>query len=137
MPIVLSAIPATGKAQRIEALLDRMTLEEKAGQLTLVNDPFRWRPGNVNPEAFDPGQQAVAQEIREGKVGALFTGVGAAQARYAQRLAVEESRRLASTGKPECVELLERDDDHALTALVASGDLVALTRRAAAKVCGG
>ncbi|WP_211253692.1 glycoside hydrolase family 3 N-terminal domain-containing protein [Haematobacter massiliensis] len=92
MPIMLSAVPATGKAQRIEALLNRMTLEEKAGQLTLVNDPFRWRPGNVNPEAFDPGQQAVAQEIREGKVGALFNGVGAAQARYAQRLAVEESR---------------------------------------------
>jgi hypothetical protein len=50
-------------------------------------------------------------------------------------VAIEESRRLASTGKPACVELIERDDDHALTVLVSSGELVALTRRAAAKVC--
>jgi hypothetical protein len=52
-------------------------------------------------------------------------------------VAIDESRRLASTGKPACVELIERNDDHALTAMVSSGELVALTLRAAAKVCVG
>jgi hypothetical protein len=44
---------------------------------------------------------------------------------------VEGSRALAKTGTPELVELIEVDDDHALTALVANGQLIELVRRAA------
>jgi predicted esterase len=40
----------------------------------------------------------------------------------------EESRRLARTGSPELVRLLELDDDHALRDLVASGRLADLVR---------
>ncbi len=39
-----------------------------------------------------------------------------------------DSRRLAATGSPELVRLIEVDDDHALHATLASGDLVALVR---------
>jgi pimeloyl-ACP methyl ester carboxylesterase len=45
---------------------------------------------------------------------------------------VEHSRKLAQTGTPALVELIECDDDHALTQLVASGELVALVQRVAA-----
>jgi predicted esterase len=41
----------------------------------------------------------------------------------------EHSRLLARTGTPGLVELLEVDDDHALTSLVESGRLVELVRR--------
>ncbi len=79
-------------AERVEALLREMTIEEKAGQLTLLNDPFRWSPDGVNPEDADVGAATTAAMIRAGGVGALFNGVGAAQARSVQDLAVRESR---------------------------------------------
>ena len=44
----------------------------------------------------------------------------------------EDSRRLARTGSPELVRLVEVDDDHALHGLVASGELVTLVRDLAA-----
>jgi hypothetical protein len=45
---------------------------------------------------------------------------------------IEQSRALAASAPPNSsVELIECDDDHALTRLVASGELVALVRRAA------
>ncbi len=77
---------------RIADLVARMTPEEKAGQLTVVNDPFRWRPGGVNPGDFDNDQARLAGEIRAGRLGALFNGIGAEGARMVQRMAVEESR---------------------------------------------
>lgn len=40
-----------------------------------------------------------------------------------------DSEQLARTGSPALVTLLARDDDHALTALCASGELVALVAR--------
>jgi predicted esterase len=46
-------------------------------------------------------------------------------------VSLEDSRRLAQTGTPALVELIERDDDHALTELVASGELVELVQRVA------
>ena len=44
---------------------------------------------------------------------------------------IEGSRRLARTGSPELVQLIEVDDDHALSRLVASGALLDIVRRAA------
>lgn len=44
---------------------------------------------------------------------------------------VEGSRALAKTGTSSLVELIEVDDDHGLTRLVSSGELIALARRAA------
>lgn len=45
---------------------------------------------------------------------------------------IEHSRQLARSGTPGLVELVECDDDHALTRIVASGQLVELVKRAAA-----
>ncbi|PZQ50343.1 MAG: beta-glucosidase [Rhodovulum sulfidophilum] len=89
-----AALPrlAAAEVARVADLVARMTVEEKAGQLTVLNDPFRWRPGGVNPGDFDADQNRTAAEIRAGRLGALFNGVGAAGARVAQRIAVEESR---------------------------------------------
>ncbi|GAA0635122.1 glycoside hydrolase family 3 N-terminal domain-containing protein [Brevundimonas lenta] len=87
---------ATAKTQanleRVNDLISRMTIEEKAGQLNLQNDPFRWRPEGVNPGDFNADQDATAAEIRAGHIGALFNGVGAATTRMVQDMAVRESR---------------------------------------------
>lgn len=91
--------PKMAKAQaqtnldRVNALIARMTIEEKAGQLNLQNDPFRWRPEGVNPgDALDANQEQTAADIRAGRIGALFNGVGAATTRLVQEMAVRESR---------------------------------------------
>lgn len=83
---------AAAEAARIADLVARMTPEEKAGQLTVMADPFRWRPGGVNPDDMNVDEARIAADIRAGRLGALFNGVGAAGARSVQRLAVEESR---------------------------------------------
>ena len=80
--IMMAPRIATARARenldRVNALIARMTIEEKAGQLNLQDDPFRWRPEGVNPgDALDDNQEQKAADIRAGRVGALFNGVGA------------------------------------------------------------
>lgn len=77
---------------RIEPLLARMTLEEKVGQLGVFADMVRPFAPDVNPEANMRNAEQVLEQVRAGRVGCLFNGVGAAQGREIQRVAVEESR---------------------------------------------
>jgi beta-glucosidase len=77
---------------RVEDLIARMTIQEKAGQLNLLGDPFRFRPMNVNPLDGQGDPARITQMIREGTVGNLFNGVGAEAGRRIQQIAVEESR---------------------------------------------
>ena len=79
-------------ADRIEALIAQMTIEEKAGQLNLLPDPFRFRPQNVNPLDGQGDPAKVNDAIRSGQCGALFNGVGAKAGRVIQRIAMEETR---------------------------------------------
>jgi len=89
----IAAAKAQENLSRVDALIARMTIEEKAGQLNLMNDPFRWRPEGVNPgDALDSDQSQTAADIKAGRIGALFNGVGAATTRYVQEMAVRESR---------------------------------------------
>ncbi|WP_332677173.1 glycoside hydrolase family 3 N-terminal domain-containing protein [Brevundimonas sp.] len=88
----IAAAQAAAALDRVNALIARMTIEEKAGQLNLLNDPFRWRPEGVNPGDFNPDQSAIAADIRAGRIGALFNGVGAATTRMVQDMAVKDSR---------------------------------------------
>ena len=82
-----------GADPRIEALLERMTLEEKAGQLTLYGDDIRpMRAWRANPDVHSPRAAELLAEVRAGRVGALFNGSGAAGGRMIQRVAVDESR---------------------------------------------
>ncbi|MBI2262403.1 MAG: glycoside hydrolase family 3 C-terminal domain-containing protein [Caulobacterales bacterium] len=89
----IAAAQATANLERVNALIARMTIEEKAGQLNLQNDPFRWRPEGVNPgDTLDANQEQTAADIRAGRIGALFNGVGAATTRLVQDMAVKDSR---------------------------------------------
>ena len=89
----MAAAQARDSLARVNDLIARMTIEEKAGQLNLQNDPFRWRPEGVNPgDALDTNQEQTAADIRAGRIGALFNGVGAKTTRFVQELAVKESR---------------------------------------------
>jgi beta-glucosidase len=69
---------------RIDALLQKMTLEEKIGQLNMVA---------ASRVVTGPGELRDLQEgIRTGRIGNLLNLWGAEETRAVQRLAVEESR---------------------------------------------
>ncbi|HKE94385.1 MAG TPA: glycoside hydrolase family 3 N-terminal domain-containing protein, partial [Povalibacter sp.] len=93
--VLLSASPAQAEPVRdpqIEALIARMTIEEKAGQLTILADDTRNTAEGVNPEFKRRKADAMLREVRAGSVGALFNGYGVEAGRATQRVAVEESR---------------------------------------------
>lgn len=75
---------------RVEALLRRMTVEEKAGQLSL------YAPAGVdivaNPQAAQQSLERQLADIRAGRVTGLFNGEGLAAKLRAQQVAVDESR---------------------------------------------
>lgn len=77
---------------RVQTLLDRMTLDEKIGQLVLLVDSVRPSALGVNPDSFRWSPEKVLKLIRAGSIGSLFNGVGAKEGRELQRIAVEESR---------------------------------------------
>ena len=80
------------KDPQIEALLARMTIDEKVGQLTLFADEIRTTNPNINPDVNRRKSADLLDEIRAGRVGALFNGLGVAGGLIAQKAAVEESR---------------------------------------------
>ena len=67
-------------AERIQRVLQAMTIEEKIGQLSQVAAYGDKVPGDI------------AADIRAGRIGSLFYTGSAAQTREAQRIAREESR---------------------------------------------
>jgi beta-glucosidase len=74
----------------IDALLARMTLEEKAGQLTLEAPADNAALGNppAQPSAERADVRAQLDHIRAGLVSGLFNGVGVAGKRRAQEAAM-------------------------------------------------
>ncbi|MEO7773667.1 MAG: glycoside hydrolase family 3 N-terminal domain-containing protein [Steroidobacteraceae bacterium] len=68
-----------------------MTVEEKAGQLTLYSDAIRLSPPDVNPETHERTAKLMLEEIRAGRLTGLFQAVGA-NVRDIQKVAVEQSR---------------------------------------------
>lgn len=79
--------PTAPIEQRIKDLLNRMTIEEKAGQLNQLNGGLF-----TGPAANDPGQKAKMQQVRDGKVGSFLNVLGAKETKSIQKIAVEESR---------------------------------------------
>lgn len=63
--------------RKVERLLEKMTLEEKIGQMTLASDAFNDR---------------LRKAVEEGKVGSLINGVDPVENNRIQRIAVEKSR---------------------------------------------
>ena len=68
----------------IDALMKKMTIEEKIGQLNL--------PVSGEITTGQAKSSNVAEKIRQGKVGGLFNLKGVAKIKEVQKLAVEESR---------------------------------------------
>lgn len=82
-PVAASAA-ARGEAEAVEALLAKMTLEEKLGQL---NQP-RGRWGETGPRVQEGGED----DIRAGRIGSYLGVHGAEYTRRMQQIAVNESR---------------------------------------------
>ena len=76
----------------IEALIARMSLEEKAGQLSIYSDPARTDGPPVNPGLARQGMDELKARIARGEMTGLFNGIGTAGGRELQRVAVEQSR---------------------------------------------
>ena len=68
----------------IDALMKKMTLEEKLGQMNL--------PGAGDISTGQAGNSDIAKKIKEGKVGGLFNIKSVAKIRDVQKIAVEQSR---------------------------------------------
>src|SRR5664279_2313637 len=68
----------------IDALMKKMTIDEKIGQLNL--------PGSGDIVTGQAGNSDIAKKIREGKVGGLFNIKGVEKIRAVQKIAVEDTR---------------------------------------------
>jgi beta-glucosidase len=79
LPSLLSAAPAPSIDARVAALLAKMTLEEKIGQMNQYN---LWQKLDAKAEA----------NIRSGKTGSFLNLFGAKNTNEAQKVAVEQSR---------------------------------------------
>ncbi|WP_341209574.1 glycoside hydrolase family 3 N-terminal domain-containing protein [uncultured Sphingomonas sp.] len=86
----MAVLPAPSQAAqaRIDDLLARMTIAEKAGQLSCFNDEIRPVGAVFNPVIDPRGAEAMLTDIRAGHVGMLFNGYGVAGARRAQQAAL-------------------------------------------------
>jgi len=91
--LVLGLFSLQAKAQQptdakmkafIDALMKKMTLEEKLGQLNL--------PGSGDIVTGQAQSSDIGKKIREGKVGGLFNIKSVAKIREVQKVAVEQSR---------------------------------------------
>lgn len=77
----------------VDALIARMTLAEKAGQLTIM--PAAWSGGvatALNPAGNAPGFEQQLDEVRQMQLTGVFNGNGAEMARRMQTVAMQESR---------------------------------------------
>jgi beta-glucosidase len=91
--LAVTAPPAFARASgRVEALLAQMTLQEKAGQLSCFADMIRPPISDINPLVNIRNAQTLTAEIKAGRIGTLFNGVGAQAALETQKAAVEGSR---------------------------------------------
>ena len=82
---------AAAKDAFIEALIAKMTIEEKAGQLSLYYDHTRVDGADVNPAGTQKTKDDVLADIRKGRITGLFNGMGVAGGRDLQKVAVEQS----------------------------------------------
>ena len=79
-------VPATEK--KIDALLARMTLDEKIGQLNQYSSGFDFTgPAPAGGKDLD-----LYEQVKRGQVGSLLNVIGAKATRKAQQVAVENSR---------------------------------------------
>ncbi len=72
------------ESEFIDALMAKMTIEEKIGQLTLYTSGWDVTGPSLNPTS--------TEELRDGRVGGLFNAHGVAYVRGLQDIAVKQTR---------------------------------------------
>jgi beta-glucosidase len=90
---LLQAVGKVDVPAFVDSLIARMTLEEKAGQLSLMASA--WGGGTalaLNPPQGDSSFPAQVEEARQGLLTGVFNGNGARMARILQTAAVKQSR---------------------------------------------
>jgi beta-glucosidase len=90
---LLAAVGTPALSAKVEALFARMTVEEKAGQLTL--NAAAWPGGaatTLNPAGSAATFDSQLAEVRSGRLTGVFNGNGAAMARQMQTVAMREAR---------------------------------------------
>jgi beta-glucosidase len=90
---LLQAVGRVETPAFVDPLINRMTLEEKAGQLSLMASA--WGGGvaaSLNPASAGPNFQQQVEEARQGQLTGVFNGNGATMARILQTAAARESR---------------------------------------------
>ena len=85
MGLILSSVQAQKRIPEVEQLLQKMTIDEKIGQLNLLTPGGGVATGEVV-------SQNVGEKIKAGQVGGLFGVAGPNRVRKAQEIAVKESR---------------------------------------------
>ena len=73
---------------KIKELIQKMTLEEKLGQLNLISNPYLSTGASANIEK----NNNLDEDVRSGRVGNFLNVLGAEETYRLQKIAVEESR---------------------------------------------
>ncbi|RKP48884.1 beta-glucosidase BglX [Cohnella endophytica] len=73
--------------KQAEAILGRMTLEEKAGQMT----QYDWGFNPINPDTGLSQREVIADQIEQGLVGSVFNLSGAKESDELQRLVLDKT----------------------------------------------
>lgn len=92
---LLAALGETALPTAVEALVGKMTAEEKAGQLTLM--AAAWAGGaasKLNPIAPSGGYAGQLDEAKAGRLSGVFNGNGARMAREMQQAAMASRLRI-------------------------------------------
>ena len=76
----------------IEDLIAKMTLEEKAGQLSIFSDETRPETPSVNPKGLEQTRTQVFDAVAKGKMMGIFNGIGVKGGRILQDIAMKKSR---------------------------------------------
>jgi beta-glucosidase len=88
LPALARAAPATDPL--IERLIAGMSIEEKAGQLSIFSDPARTDGPAINPGLARQSMASLKAAIAAGKMTGLFNGIGVAAGRALQKTAIEQ-----------------------------------------------
>lgn len=94
--LLAAVTPALARARpladrRIDDLIARMSLAEKAGQLSIYSDPVRNAGASVNPGLTAQNMAELKARIARGEFVGLFNGIGVAAGRELQQVAIEQS----------------------------------------------
>ena len=85
---------AFAATDRIESLIAKMTPAEKAGQLSCFGDAIRPPHIAFNPNAVSSTAAAQIADIKAGRIGMLFNGIGYTGAKRAQQAALDSRLRI-------------------------------------------